>query len=149
MVPAFGSVVSDVSHGFPVGSPVEIVATGLAVEPAAARAATAFLSDAERQRASRLAFDRDRRRFVVARARLRQLLGARLDVRAEAVELVYGAHGKPALAPRFAASDLRFNVSHCDDLAVYAFSHGCEVGIDVEAVRVMGDADDLAAPRAG
>ncbi len=124
MVPAFGSVVSDVSHGFPVGSPVEIVATGLAVEPAAARAATAFLSDAERQRASRLAFDRDRRRFVVARARLRQLLGARLDVRAEAVELVYGAHGKPALAPRFAASDLRFNVSHCDDLAVYAFSHG-------------------------
>ena len=71
MVPAFGSVVSDVSHGFPVGSPVEIVATGLAVEPAAARAATAFLSDAERQRASRLAFDRDRRRFVVARARLR------------------------------------------------------------------------------
>src|SRR5256886_7924492 len=59
--------------------------------------------------------------------------------------LVYGAHGKPALAPRFAASDLRFNVSHCDDLAVYAFSHGCEVGIDVEAVRVMGDADDLAA----
>ncbi len=120
MVPAFGSVVSDVSHGFPVGSPVEIVATGLAVEPAAARAATAFLSDAERQRASRLAFDRDRRRFVVARARLRQLL-------------------------RFAASDLRFNVSHCDDLAVYAFSHGCEVGIDVEAVRVMGDADDLAA----
>ena len=145
MVPAFGSVVSDVSHGFPVGSPVEIVATGLAVEPAAARAAIAFLSDAERQRASRLAFDRDRRRFVVARARLRQLLGARLDVRPEAVELVYGAHGKPALAPRFAASDLRFNVSHCDDLAVYAFSHGREVGIDVEAVRVMGDADDLAA----
>ena len=76
MVPAFGSVVSDVSHGFPVGSPVEIVATGLAVEPAAARAATAFLSDAERQRASRLAFDRDRRRFVVARARLRQTLTA-------------------------------------------------------------------------
>src|SRR2546421_4107575 len=142
MVSAFES---DASRGTRVGCGGEIVATRLAVKPAAARTAAALLSDAECQRASRLAFDRDRRRFVVARARLRQLLGARLDVRPEAVELVYGAHGKPALAPWFAASDLRFNVSHCDDVAVYAFSHGCEVGIDVEAVRVMGDADDIAA----
>src|SRR5437763_1432397 len=99
MVSAFES---DASRGTRVGCGVEIVATRLAVKPAAARTAAALLSDAECHRASRLAFDRDRRRFVVARARLRQLRGARLDVRAEAVELVYGAHGKPALAPRFA-----------------------------------------------
>jgi len=40
--------------------------------------AAAWLSEAERQRAGRFNFDRNRRRFVDARARLRQLHGARL-----------------------------------------------------------------------
>ena len=124
---------------------IEIVVTRLDVGPEAVRVAAALLSDAERQRASRFAFARDRRRFIVARSRLRQLLGARLDVRPDSVELAYGAYGKPALAQRFADSDLRFNVSHSDDLAVYAFSPGREVGIDVEAVRAIRDADDIAA----
>jgi 4'-phosphopantetheinyl transferase len=104
-----------------------------------------MLSDAERRTASRFAFDRDRRRFTVARARLRRLLSERLGVRPESVELMYGAHGKPALARRFADSDLRFNVSHSDDVAVYAFAPGREIGIDVEAIRVIRDADDIAA----
>jgi 4'-phosphopantetheinyl transferase len=58
---------------------------------------------------------------------------------------VYGERGKPALARGYAGSDLRFNVSHSDDVAVYAFSSGREIGIDVEAVRVIRDADDIAA----
>jgi len=108
-------------------------------------ALAALLSDKERQRASRFVFDRERRRFTVARARLRQLLSARLGMRPESVELVYGTCGKPALAPSCAASDLRFNVSHSDDVAVYAFSAGREIGIDVESIRVIRDADDIAA----
>jgi len=124
---------------------VEVVVTRLDVGAEGVHAAVALLSDAERQRASRFAFDRDRDRFVVARSRLRQLLGARLDVRPQAVELVYGKRGKPALAARFADSDLRFNLSHCDDVAVYAFSYGRELGVDVEAVRVVPDADAIAA----
>jgi 4'-phosphopantetheinyl transferase len=103
------------------------------------------LSDDERQRARRFAFDRDRRRFVVARARLRKELGSRLGVLPAAVELQYGAHGKPALAGRFAEAELRFNVSHCDDVVVYAFAAGREVGIDVEAIRALPDADAIAA----
>ena len=111
----------------------------------AAGAAVALLSDAERQRASRFLFERDRDRFIVARACLRQLLAARLCTAPDSVELVYGAHGKPALAPWYADTDLRFNVSHCDDLTLYAFSCGREIGIDVEAVRPIRDADDIAA----
>jgi 4'-phosphopantetheinyl transferase len=58
---------------------------------------------------------------------------------------VYGERGKPALARGYAGSDLRFNVSHSDDVAVYAFSSGHEIGVDVEAVRAMPDGDDIAA----
>jgi len=124
---------------------IDVVVTRPVVGREVARVAAALLSDAERQRASRFLFDRDRDRFIVGRARLRQLLAARLGTRPESVELVYGAHGKPALARWFADSDLRFNLSHCDDVTLYAFSFGREIGVDVEAVRVIRDADDIAA----
>lgn len=124
---------------------IDVVVTRAVMGREAARTAAALLSDAERHRASRFLFDRDRDRFIVARARLRQLLGARLGARPESVELVYGSHGKPALAPWLADSALRFNVSHCGDVTLYAFSRGREIGIDVEAVRVLPDADDIAA----
>ena len=127
------------------GGPIEVVVTRLAAAPQAIRASAALLSGPERHRAARFAFDRDARRFILARARLRELLAARLGVGAESVEFEYGAHGKPALSQRFAASDLHFNVSHCNDVAVYAFSCGHEIGIDVEAVRIISDADDIAA----
>lgn len=126
-------------------APIEIVVTRLAASPETVRASAALLSDAERRRACRFAFDRDASRFVIARARLRQLLAVRLGVRAQEVDFEYGAHGKPALSRRFAASNLHFNVSHCDDVAAYAFSSRQAIGIDVEAVREIGDADDIAA----
>jgi 4'-phosphopantetheinyl transferase len=124
---------------------VEVVVAGLDIGPQAVRAAAALLSEAELRRAGRFAFERDRRRYTVARARLRQLLAQRLASPPQAIELAYGRQGKPALAARHPGPDLRFNVSHCDDLAVYAFAWGREVGIDVEAVRPLCDAADIAA----
>ena len=123
---------------------VEVVTTGLDVQPDATAACYDLLSETERSRANRFASGRDRRRFIVARARLRELLGARLQVPAAAVELSSGPNGKPALGGQFACSDLRFNTSHCEDVAAYAFAYGREVGIDIERVRVMSDADTLA-----
>lgn len=104
-----------------------------------------LLDDAESDRANRFIFERDRFRFIVGRARLRQELSTRLDVRPEAIEFVYGPFGKPALSRRFEGSNLRFNVSHSEDIAVYAFSCDCEIGVDVEAVRIIHEADDIAA----
>ena len=124
---------------------VEVIVTRLDVRSEALRAGAAVLTDEERDRARRFVFDRDRDRFIGARACLRQLLAARLGTPPDSVDLVYGAHGKPALAPGYADTGLRFNVSHCDDLTLYAFSCGREIGIDVEAVRPIGDADDIAA----
>src|SRR5438105_7586048 len=89
---------------------IEVTTATLDVPPEAVRTLPASLSREERQRASGFAFDRNRRRFIVARARLRQLLATRFGVRPESVALVYGRNGKPALAPRYADVDLRFNV---------------------------------------
>jgi 4'-phosphopantetheinyl transferase len=102
----------------------------------------AWLSADERERAARFRFERDRRRFVVARAALRSILGGYL--RAYPADLVfqYGPSGKPALA----STDLRFNVSHSSDRALYAVSHGRDLGIDLERVS-PGRADAAIAER--
>jgi 4'-phosphopantetheinyl transferase len=124
---------------------IDVVMARLDMGMNAVRASAALLCDAEQHRAGRFIFDRDRRRFIVARARLRQLLAERLGVVPASVELTYGAHGKPALARRFGQADLRFNVSHSEDVAVFAFAAGRDIGIDVEAVHALRDADEIAA----
>jgi 4'-phosphopantetheinyl transferase len=123
----------------------EVVVTRLDVGPNLVRAVVPLLSNVERERARRFAFERDRRRFVIARAQLRQLLGVRLGTAPEAVQLVYGPRGKPALAAPFTGSGVRFNVSRSGDVAVFAFAYDREVGVDVEEVRVIPDADTIVA----
>lgn len=122
---------------------IEIVITRLDLGSKAVRAAATLLSDAERDRASRFIFDRDRRRFIVARSRLRRLIGTHLNMPPESVELVYGERGKPALPKHSSDLDLRFNISRRDDIAVYAFSIAREIGIDVEAVRLVRGVEDI------
>jgi 4'-phosphopantetheinyl transferase len=126
------------------GGTAEIVSSRLDAAPSEARELAWCLSDGERLRAGRFVFERDRRRFVVGRARLRHLLASRLGVQPDAVELDYGPRGKPRLSRRFADSKLRFNVSHSEDFAVYAFSSDREIGVDVEIVRELRDADEIA-----
>ena len=128
-----------------ISSEVQVVAARLDPGPHEASAAALSLSQAERSRAARFRFERERRRFIVSRARLRELLAERLDVPPESIEFVYGREGKPALAERFARSGWRFNLSHCGELAVYAFSRAREVGIDIEAIRPVDEADAIAA----
>jgi 4'-phosphopantetheinyl transferase len=123
---------------------IEVVVLGLEVAPDALQAAADLLSDPERDRAARFAFDLDRRRFTVARAGLRTLLGGRLGVAPEAVDLAYGKNGKPALANEQADSELCFNLSHSADIAAYAFSFGRDIGIDIENFREVGNADNIA-----
>jgi 4'-phosphopantetheinyl transferase len=117
----------------------EVVVARLDAPADEVRSLQASLSADERQRAERFRFPRHRRRFIVARGRLRQQLGARLGVAPEAVELAYGRNGKPQI------SSLHFSVSHCDEVALFAFSKGSEIGVDVEAIRPIREADAIAA----
>lgn len=122
---------------------IDVVVTSLAATPACVRATLPVLSPDERTRADRFVHDGDRRRFVMARARLRELIGERLGVPPQSVQFGYGPYGKPSLATP--SQDIRFNIAHSEDLAVYAFASGVELGVDVERLRVIDDADRLIA----
>jgi 4'-phosphopantetheinyl transferase len=104
----------------------------------------ALLAPDERARAERFRFERDRRRFTVARGVLRSMLGRYLELDPRRVEFLYESHGKPALAGEAAGAGLRFNVSHSGEMALYAVSGGRELGVDVEEVRSMEDGLDIA-----
>lgn len=127
------------------GLAVDVVAYRLDVDAAAVAAAAALLSHDERRRADRFLHDRDRRRFTVARACLRRLLSERLGTPPASIAFRYGPNGKPELASEHHMPDLRFNLSHAEELVVLAFALGHEVGVDVEAIDRAVDPDKLAA----
>ena len=93
-----------------------------------------FLSRGERERASRLQFERDRDRFVAGRGQLREVLGELLELPPEVVRFTYGLQGKPALAYDH-DSEIRFNLSHSENLALLAVTSGREIGVDLEFIR--------------
>jgi len=76
------------------------------------------------------------------RAPLRALLGAYLGLPPEALVLVDGEHGRPALAPPHAA--LAFNWSHSGDQALLALACGIVPGIDIERRRARPRALEIA-----
>jgi 4'-phosphopantetheinyl transferase len=103
----------------------------------------AWLSAAERARASRFRFDVDRRRFLAARGLLRRLLAAELDIPPAEVTIEADVHGKPRLGAAH-GSELRFNLSHAAARGLYGFAVGREIGVDVENLRPLADMDALA-----
>src|SRR5581483_3578226 len=99
------------------------------------------LAPDERDRAARFRFDRLRHSFVLARGALRILLGRYLNVSPASIQFTYNSKGKPALA---APTCLNFNASHSGDLTVFAFTAGCEIGVDVEQIRPLPGMQNIA-----
>src|SRR5262249_847312 len=78
-----------------------------------------WLSDSERVRARKFRFQPDLDKYVLRRGLLRKLLGFYLDCSPVEIGLCTGACGKPRLTQSHTGLDLRFNVSHSGELAVY------------------------------
>ncbi len=98
-----------------------------------------ILSDEERARSRRFLRADLATRYVAVRALLRRLLGAHRRCSAAAVELDYGAHGKPRLP-----GGPHFNLSHSSDRVVLAFSSDGELGIDIERRVALPDLEAVA-----
>ena len=94
-----------------------------------------LLSADESARASRFHFALDRQCFVASRALLRTILGGYLAAEPKELSFSYSSKEKPSLGPAYAASGLRFNVSHSGGIALFAFARQRDVGVDIEQIR--------------
>ena len=115
----------------------------LDVPPETSARLYATLTGDERGRSARFRFDRDRRRFIVARGVLRDLLARYLETGPERVRFVYNAFGKPALNPQ-SGSEVTFNLSHSGRLALIAIARAVNVGVDVEYIKWQPDCLEVA-----
>ncbi len=98
------------------------------------------LIDEERERADRFRVEKPRVQFVITRGLLRLTLGKILGIAPRNVPIGYAGAGKPVLENNF--SDLHFNVTHTDGLALIALARRA-IGIDVERVRPMANQEGL------
>lgn len=102
------------------------------------------LAPGERARAERFRAEVHGWRYVVGRHLLRRLLARRTGRAPAEVTLDEGAHGKPGCSDAGAGA---FNLSHADATALLAFAPAgaAAVGVDLEPLAAMPDADALAA----
>lgn len=122
----------------------ELLTFRLDVEQEAIREIGACLDEDERRRAKEFRLERDRCRFVATRGQLRRVLASKLDIPPSDIELEYERLGKPRLSHRMPCRNLHFSVSRSEDVAAIAVSTDQELGVDIEALIPVPEADEIA-----
>ena len=99
------------------------------------------LSPDEKYRAQKFRFAKDNRNFIAARGILRSLLGKYLKISPAEISFQYSKFGKPGIADN---NSLQFNISHSQNIALFAFTKKFPVGVDVELVNHDIEVKDIA-----
>ncbi|WP_013323860.1 4'-phosphopantetheinyl transferase family protein [Gloeothece verrucosa] len=100
-----------------------------------------LLCEEEINRANRFQFEHHRHRFIAARGTLRIILGQYLNRVSDRIEFDYSPKGKPSI---IASQGIEFNMSHSETLALYGVTRNRPIGVDIEYLRPMKDAAQLA-----
>jgi len=127
-------------QSIPAGGTIDLWLIDLAIDADTPGALWRTLDAGEKARADRLATAMLRRRFVAGHASVRAVLAWYLGLTPATVPLVSDTGGKP----RVSGAPLAFNVSHSGELAVCAVASGGRLGVDIERVRYVADAERLA-----
>lgn len=89
------------------------------------------LSPAEKERAARFAFQRDRELFLGAHTVLRTILGRYTAIIPEALLIAVTKQNKPFLPDH----PLQFNLSHSGTHILIGICHDADIGVDTEVIR--------------
>ncbi|MBN1993317.1 MAG: 4'-phosphopantetheinyl transferase superfamily protein [Anaerolineae bacterium] len=114
---------------------IHIWRASLDVEPSWVQDLQQILSPDEQARAARFHFEKDREHYIVARGLLRIILGRYLEMEPHELSFSYGPYGKPGLTTLLGHNVLNFNMSHSHGLAIYGFTRGRKIGVDLERIH--------------
>lgn len=90
-----------------------------------------WLSTEEKARAKRLA-PPYQLRFIISRGLLRDLLAYYCEQSPKQLRLTYNSSGKPSLISSTTQQQIEFNLSHSQNIIVFAFTINTPIGIDIE-----------------
>ena len=91
-----------------------------------------ILSLDEKTRADRYRFERHRNAYTIGRGVLRSILSGYTNEAANQIKFRFGPHGKPSLVNTVNDRHLCFNYTDANYHALYAFTWGQEIGVDLE-----------------
>ncbi len=94
-----------------------------------------IMSSDEHQRYQRFVFEKDRDQFLIARVLVRTTLSRYASVAPDTWRFHTNEFGKPEIDSRQNPLQLRFNLSHCDGLALCGVTVGRDIGVDCENIR--------------
>lgn len=94
----------------------------------------------EQQRADKMRIEIVKQRFINSRGFLRHCLGHYLQQPPNEIEICSKEKGKLFLNNR----NLFFNLAHSKNMALFAFNHDYEIGIDIEEIRPLNDLHSIA-----
>lgn len=109
--------------------------------PASAEWADSTLSADESERAARFHFEKDRHRYILAHACLRDILSRYLHCGPKQILFSTNKYGKPELLSN---QEMDFNLSHSGGYVLIAVTLGHKVGVDVEHFRMNLEHEKIA-----
>lgn len=103
-----------------------------------------LLSSDEQEQVRRIKLPHRQMQFAVSRACLRTALGRYARSDAASLEFEVGTWGKPALRRPTGCEEIQFSISHSHELVVLAVTRSNPLGIDVEHIRPIPEALEIA-----
>ena len=94
-----------------------------------------ILAEDEHERADKLKVEDKKQQYIITRGALRQRLGLLTNIDPKDFVFEYFEHGKPVLNNDARFTDITFNVSHSNDLALIAIAQEQNIGIDIEKIN--------------
>jgi 4'-phosphopantetheinyl transferase len=104
----------------------------------------AVLSSPERVRAERFRFCKDRNDYIIRHGILRIILSRYLGQHPAKIQFCCGQFGKPEINGDLIRERLNFSTSRSGNLALYAVTRLCPVGVDVEWLRPVPHFEEIA-----
>jgi 4'-phosphopantetheinyl transferase len=105
---------------------------------------TGMLSNAESNIATRFVYRQDRERYIYFHGALRVIMSAYTHTPPHLLSFWKNSYGKPHVVRLRGKADFKFSLSHSQNIALIAVALDQEVGVDVEFIRPMNDARDIA-----
>jgi 4'-phosphopantetheinyl transferase len=120
------------------GSPIQLAVgevhlwrANLNLSPLQVEVGRGLLSTDERERADRMVTQTLQNRRAAAQSILRDVLARYLAISPSRIVFSLGERGKPSVQ----GSDLEFNMSHTEDLALIALTRTHPIGVDIEFIK--------------
>lgn len=123
-----------------IGNEIHIYRSSLETTSDKIKDYESFLSADELYKANRYKFEKDRVHYITGRALLRNILSRYLNQFPGEIVFSYLDKGKPFIKD----TEVKFNLAHSGGRAVYAVANNIDIGIDIEFMRELPDALQIA-----